>query len=80
MALYMAIDVLYAALMLGTDLSYVREQLKGLTRAEVDLAAKAADCHPKTIKRLRTKSVETSSVTVSKLALWFRTREKRRDA
>lgn len=63
---------------LGTELAYVREKLKPLTRAERKAIAAAVKVHWKTIDRLvdrRTKYGRTD--TVGKLALHFRTRDRR---
>jgi hypothetical protein len=75
------IKVRYKEEMLGTDLSYVRTQLARLTRDEIREAAEANDIHPKTIRRIVSRfTLYPRSDTVGKLALYFRTKEKRRKA
>jgi hypothetical protein len=64
--------------MLGTELAYVRDQLKRCSPEERLFAAKAVKVHPKTIKRIVERSTENpSAMTVGKLAMHFRTQEKR---
>jgi len=64
--------------MFATDVSYVRDQLKRCSPEELNAAAKVADVHLKTLQRiLKRKDVGTRAITISKLALHFRTREKR---
>lgn len=64
--------------MLGTELAYVRERLRRCTAEERGAAAKAAKVHPKTIRRIADRKTENpSAVTVGRLALHFRTRDKR---
>lgn len=64
--------------MIGTELVYVRERLKRCSPTERRAAAKAAKVHEKTIRRIVDRETENpSSVTVGRLAIHFRTREKR---
>lgn len=64
--------------MLGTELAYVREQLKRCTPKELIAVAKIAKVHPKTIRRIKARSTENpSAVTVGRLAMHFRTQEVR---
>ena len=80
MALTQDINVHQNAQMLGTELAYVRQQLKRCSHAERVAAAKAVKVHPKTIRRILERETENpSSVTVGRLAMHFRTQEARRD-
>lgn len=66
--------------MLGTELAYVRTQLKKLSPAEKRRAAGAIDVHVKTLTRLASKETKFGRTdTVGKLAAYFRAME-RRDA
>jgi hypothetical protein len=65
--------------MLGTELSYVREKLAGCTPEERNALAKVVKVHPKTLRRIVSKkTLAPGSDTVGKIAMHFRTQEKRR--
>ena len=64
--------------MLGTELAYVRAQLKRCTPIERLAAAKAAKVHHKTIRRIVERETENpSAMTIGRLAMHFRTQEQR---
>lgn len=66
-------------LMIGTELAYVREKLKRLSPSEMNELAKIVDVHPKTVRRIsdrRTKAPRSD--VIGKMAIHFRTQEKRR--
>lgn len=56
-----------------TELAFVRERLKLCSPEERAQAAKVAEVHPKTIRRIVERKTENpSSATVGRLALHFR--------
>ena len=67
--------------MLGTELSYVRERLVKCSKEERDQLAHMIGAHPKTLKRIAERYTKAPrSDIVGKLAMHFRTREKREGA
>ena len=65
--------------MLGSELSYVRAQLALHTHAEWKRIAADSGVHFRTVKRIGYREVQyPRSDTVGKLALYFKTKEKRR--
>lgn len=80
MALTADMRVPQNALMLGTELAYVRKQLKRCSAEEREAARKAAKVHVKTLRRIAARETENpSALTVGRLALHFKTREKRQE-
>lgn len=64
--------------MFATDLSYVRYQLGRLTPAELGDVADRHDVHPKTLRRILSKETQAPGAdTISKLAIFFRSIERR---
>lgn len=63
--------------MLGTELSYVRQQLLLLTPAGRKIVAELLHLHPKTLNRLANKQTKGRGDTLGKIAMYFRTKEKR---
>lgn len=67
--------------MLGTELAYVREQLAPLGPSERKKVAESIDVHVKTINRIASRETKYGRTdTIGKIAMYFRTREKRRAA
>lgn len=65
------------AFVFATDLSYVRFQLGRLDPAGLKEVAAKHDVHPKTLRRFVSKATMLRSDTMSRLALYFRTIERR---
>lgn len=64
--------------MLGTELAYVRSRLGLLGPSERKLVASQIRVHVKTLNRLASKETKYGRTdTVGKLAMYFRTKEKR---
>lgn len=64
--------------MLGSELAYVRSQLKKLGPADRKRAAESVGAHVKTLNRLASKETKFGRTdTVGKLAMYFRTQERR---
>lgn len=67
--------------MLGTELAYVRSQLERLGPSEKRLVSAKVGLHVKTLNRLASKKTKYGRTdTVGKLAMYFRTKEKRKAA
>lgn len=67
--------------MLGSELSYVRAQLGLLDNAERREVAAKVEVHPKTLNRILSRKTKFGRTdTIGKIAMYFRTREKRRAA
>lgn len=63
---------------LGSELAYVRAQLKPLDAAARKLVAASVGLHPKTLNRVASRQTKYGRTdTIGKIALYFRTREKR---
>jgi hypothetical protein len=65
--------------MFGTELAYVRACLAPLTRPERDALAKKIRVHERTLRRIVDGGVCRADTT-GKLAIYFRTKEKRKAA
>ena len=67
--------------MLGTELAYVREKLARCGPAERKEISAAIGVHLKTLNRIASRETKYGRTdTVGKIAMHFRTREKRRTA
>lgn len=67
--------------MLGSELTYVRAQLAPLGSAERKIVSARVGVHPKTLSRIASKKTKFGRTdTIGKIAMYFRTREKRRAA
>ena len=65
--------------MVGSELAYVREKLSRATPAERRVIAEAVEVNVKTLQRLASKETKYGRTdTVGKLAMYFRTRERRK--
>jgi hypothetical protein len=65
--------------MLGTELAYVRARLERLGPEDIKVVSAAVGLHVKTLKRLTSKETKYGRTdTVGKLAMYFKTKEKRR--
>lgn len=68
-----------SATMQGTELAYVREQLKRFKHRDWKMIARAANVEFRTLKRIAyNETAHPRSDTTGKLALYFRTIEARR--
>lgn len=68
-----------SATMQGSELAYVKEQLKKYTHREWEMIARAAKVNFRTVKRIAyNETAYPRSDTTGKLALYFRTIESRR--
>lgn len=63
-----------------TELSYVREKLKAAPRSVWAECAKASRVHFRTISRIAYDETIPGGETLGKIALFFRTKEKRKAA
>ena len=71
----------YFGEMLGTELAYVRARLEPLNAAQRKAVADACELNVKTINRLVSKATKYGRTdTIGKIAMHFRTREKRATA
>lgn len=65
--------------MFGSELSYVRAQLGRLDTAERREVAAEIEVHPKTLSRILSRKTKFGRTdTIGKIAMYFRTKEKRR--
>lgn len=63
-----------------TELAYVKGKLRGADRSVWRDCAKACDVHFRTISRIAYDETIPGSDTVGKIAMYFRTKEKRKAA
>lgn len=66
--------------MFATDLAYVRFQLSRLDPSQLGDVARKHEVHPKTLRRFVSKETMLRSDTMSKLAIYFRSLERRQKA
>ena len=65
--------------MMGSELAYVRSEIKKRTPAQLKIAAGEIGVHEKTLKRLASKETKYGRTdTVGKVAMYFRTKEQRK--
>jgi plasmid maintenance system antidote protein VapI len=65
--------------MLGTELAYVRAKLEPLDAAGRKAVAKSIEVHPKTLDRIVSRKTQFGRTdTIGKIAMYFRTKEKRK--
>lgn len=67
--------------MVGSELAFIRSELKKRSPAELKVVAHEIGVHEKTLKRLASKETKYGRTdTVGRIAMYFRTKERRKAA